>query len=192
MDIHEWDQRYRSSENAKEPLELSPNPLLASAAENLSPGNALDLACGAGRNAIWLAQRGWRVTAVDGSQAAIELLQRRAQARGLAIETRVADLERGEYRVELCSWDLIAICFYLQTSLIEAAKGGVALGGVVLVIVHISLPGEEPTVHQLRPGELRQHFSGWEILHDHEGQPNDPEHKRLSAEIVARRIRKST
>lgn len=187
MDIHEWDQRYRSGENAKERSELSPNPLLASTAAKLPPGKVLDLACGRGRNAVWLARQGWNVTAVDGSPAAIELLRQRAQARGLAVETLVADLECGEYRVEPDSWDFIVICFYLQVSLLEAAKRGVRPGGLVLVIVHLSALGEQPTRHQLRPGELKQYFSGWEILHDHEGPPDDPEHKRLSAEIVARR-----
>jgi hypothetical protein len=79
------------------------------------------------------------------------------------------------------------MCFYLQPDLIEASKLGVVVGGVVLAIVHITEPGEEPTKHRLRPGELAGFFEGWEILHSHEGQPGDPKHRRLSAEIVARK-----
>jgi tellurite methyltransferase len=187
MEIRQWDERYRSGDRVKEHLESAPNPLLAETAVGLRPGKALDLACGTGRNAIWLAERGWQVTAVDGSPAAIELLHERAAACGVTIQTHVADLEKNEYRLVPASWDLIAICFYLQVSLIESAKHGVKPGGIVLVIVHISAPGEDPTEHQLPPGGLKNHFGDWEILHYREGKPNDPAHKRPSAEIVARR-----
>ena len=133
MEIRAWDERYRSGDRASEDLEAAPNPLLIETAAKLRPGKALDLACGAGRNAIWLAERGWRVTAVDGAASAIEILRRRAAERGATIETQIADLEKGEYRIEPGSWDLIAMSFYLQTSLFEPAKRGVRPGGVVLV-----------------------------------------------------------
>lgn len=185
MEIRQWDERYRSGDRASEDLQSSPNPLLAETAAHLKPGKALDLACGTGRNAVWLAEHGWDVTAVDGSPAAIELLLRRAAERGVRVETHVADLQK--FPIVPASWDFIAICFYLQRSLIELAKRGVKPGGVLLVIVHIAAPGEQPTEHQLLPGELKSYFKGWQILHYSEGKPNDTAHKRLSAEIVARR-----
>jgi len=185
--IHDSDERYRSADQAKEDAESPPNQLLVETVAKLQPGKALDLACGTGRNALWLAANNWDVTAVDGSQAAIDLLCRRAAERGIAIHTCVADLAKDEYPLQTASWDFIAICFYLQTSLIESAKRGVKPGGLFLVIVHIASPGDQPTAHQLRPGELKSYFDDWEILHYHEGPPNDPGHKRLSAEIVARR-----
>ena len=187
MEIRQWDDRYRSGDRASEDLQSSPNPLLAETAAHLKPGKALDLACGTGRNAVWLAEHGWDVTAVDGSPAAIELLQRRAAEHGVRVETQVADLEKSEFPIATSSWDFIAICFYLQRSLIEQAKSGVKPGGVLLVMVHIAAPGEEPTEHQLLPGELKSYFEGWQILHYYEGKPNDSAHKRLSAEIVVRR-----
>ncbi len=191
MKISQWDERYRAGDRAKEDLEPAPNPLLAQTAAKLKAGKALDLACGTGRNSIWLAEHGWQVTAVDGSRAAMEILRKHATERGVRLETQVADLEKGEYRVEPESWDLIAMCFYLQISLLDSAKQGVLPGGVVLVIVHILAPGDEPTEHQLRPGELRSHFSGWEIVHSYEGVPHDPAHQRLSAEVVARRPKRN-
>jgi tellurite methyltransferase len=187
MDILAWEERYRSGDRAKEDLEAPATPLLIETARHLKPGRALDLACGAGRNALWLAEHGWSVTAVDGSATAIEILRRRAAERGLTVDARVADLEKGEYIIEPSQWDLIAICYYLQRDLFEPAKHGVKPGGLLLAIVHITEPGEAPTAHRLRPGELRGYFSGWEILHDCEGSPNDPAHRRASAEIVARR-----
>jgi tellurite methyltransferase len=187
MEIQGWDERYRSGERRKEDLESPPNPLLVETAGNLKPAKALDLACGAGRNALWLAERGWKVTAVDGSPAAIEILQRRASERRLEVDARVADLEKGPYKIEEGAWDLIVMCFYLQESLFEPAKKGTRPGGLVLAIVHILEPGEQPRQHRLAPGELEKYFSDWEILHYHEGVPKDPAHKKISAEIVARR-----
>jgi SAM-dependent methyltransferase len=187
MEINGWDERYRSGERAAEDLDAVPTPLLVEAATKLSPGKALDLACGTGRNAGWLAEQGWSVTAVDGSPVAIETLRTRASERGVIVNTRVADLEKFEYRIEPSSWDLISICYYLQRDLFEPAKQGVVHGGILISIVHITEPGEEPTAHRLRPGELEGFFKGWEILHRREGRPNDTAHQRSVAEIVARR-----
>jgi tellurite methyltransferase len=152
-------------------------------------GRALDLACGTGRNALWLAQRGWKVTAVDGASAAIAVLLGRARELGVAVDASVADLEEWEYRIEPEAWDLICICYYLQRDLFEAAKSGLAPGGTMISIVHISAPGEPATEHRLLAGELAIYFRDMEILHYFEGQPEDPAHRRAVAEVVARRRR---
>ena len=187
MEICGWDERYRSGERAAEVLDAAPTPLLVEAAKKLAPGKALDLACGTGRNALWLAAQGWSVTAVDGSPVAIDILRSRASERGVMVSTRVADLEKSEYQIEPSSWNLVAICYYLQRDLFEPAKQGVVPGGILVSIVHITEPGEEPTAHRLRPGELERYFQGWEILDSREGRPNDTVHQRSVAEIVARR-----
>ena len=191
MDLRGWNKRY-SSGAQPEDLHASPTPLVIETAKPLAPGKALDLACGTGRNALWLAGHGWKVTAIDGAAAAIEILQHRAAAQGVTVEARVADLEKGEYSIEPSAWDLIVVSYYLQRDLFEPAKQGVVSGGIVLAIVHITEPGEEPTYKRLRPGELRSYFDGWEILHSYEGKPADPAHQRAVAEIVARRPASAT
>jgi len=187
MEIQGWDERYRSRLRAAEDLDATPTPLLVEAAKSLAPGKALDLACGTGRNALWLAEQGWSVIAVDGSPAAIEIMRSRASERGVTMNIRIADLERSEYQIEPSVWNLVAICYYLQRDLFEPAKQGVVPGGILVSIVHITEPGEEPTAHRLRAGELENYFQGWEILHSREGSPNDTAHQRSVAEIVARR-----
>jgi tellurite methyltransferase len=187
MEISQWDARYRSRARPEEDFADAPVPILAEAAKLLPPGRALDLACGTGRNALWLAQFGWKVTAVDGAPAAIEILLRRVAERGLSIDARVADLERWQYPIESAAWDLICISYYLQRDLFEPAKLGLAPGGVLVALVHISEQNEQPTQHRLKSGELLAYFRGWEILHQFEGRPNDPAHHRAVAEIVARR-----
>jgi tellurite methyltransferase len=186
MDIRGWNERYRSEQRAEEDLEAAPTPLLIETAKRLQTGKALDLACGTGRNALCLAEHGWSVTAVDGSPVAIEILRQRASERGIHVDARVADLEGGEYRIEPSTWDLIAICYYLQRDLFDPAKRGLTPRGVLLAIVHIAEPGEEPTYKRLKSGELESYFQGWEILHHYEGKPNDTAHQRSVAEIVAR------
>src|ERR1700694_3315401 len=106
MRIPQWDARYRSREQAGD-FSAGPTPLLVETARNLAPGKALDVACGTGRNAIWLAAHGWSVTAVDGAPAAIELLHEQARERGLDIRALVADLESADFEIEPDSWDLI-------------------------------------------------------------------------------------
>ena len=189
VDLRGWDERYRLRERVAEDFEAAPNPLLMETVKDMAPGRALDLACGTGRNALWLAEQSWTVTAVDGSAAAIEVLRRRASERGLTLDARVADLESSQFRIDRAAWDLIAMCYYLQLDLFEAAKQGLVPGGIVLVIIHASEVGEEPTSHSVRSGELGNYFRGWEILHNYEGAPRDPSHRRRVAEIVARRPR---
>ena len=153
---------------------MEPTPLLVETVRKLKPGRALDLACGTGRNAVWLAEHGWQVTAVDRSPITIP-----------TVETHVADLEKHEFPITEASWDLIAVCYYLQRDLFESVKHGVKPGGIALVIVHMVEPGHEQSRFSVQPGELAKYFDGWEILHYREGKPNDPEHKRAVAEIVA-------
>jgi len=177
--LQEWDERHRAASEQDDPIPL---PLVIATASEMKPGRALDLACGAGRNALWLAERGWSVTAVDGSPAAIERVRSRAASRGLTVNAQLADLEQSEYRIEPARWDLIVISYYLQRDLFEPAKRGVVPGGVLAAIV---LLGEGR--FSLRTGELRGYFSGWEIVHDREGHPGDSPEHRAVAEIVARR-----
>ena len=186
MDIRSWNQRYRSRERAGEDLQTEPTELVAQTAQKLSHGKALDLACGTGRNAIWLAQEGWDVTAVDGASAAIEILEERARKESVSVKTVVADLLKGEYVITPSDWDLILICYYLQRDLIGSAKSGIRAGGVLLIIVHTTERDEQPTESRLRPGELAGYLSDWEILHSYEGKPNDPAHRRSVTEVVAR------
>ena len=129
MDIAGWEERYRSGDHGRE---HAATILVVEIAEKLAPGTAMDLACGAGRNALYLAERGWAVTAVDGSEKAIELVQQRAAARGLEVHTKVADLTAPEFRMLPETYDLVLIAYYLQRDLFAKIKTAVRPGGVVV------------------------------------------------------------
>jgi SAM-dependent methyltransferase len=182
LSIQKWNERYLAGEQLFEP----PSPLVESFASNLEPKSALDLACGPGRNSLYLAERGWNVTAVDGSPAAISVLQERARRKGLKIDARLADLERGEFEIQPGAYALICDCYYLQRNLFPQIKAGLKPGGMAIVIVHLT-DVEEPegTATRARPGELQDYFTGWNILHYYEGQPNESCHHRPVAELVA-------
>lgn len=186
MDIRGWEERYRTKERVREDFDASPTPLLLETVNQLKPGKALDLACGTGRNTLWLAQKGWTVTAVDGAPAAIESLRDAASKFELHVDARVADLQRAEFKIDASRWNLITICYYLQRDLFETSKQGLVPGGLLLAIVHIPEPGGDATQTRMRPGELRTYFEGGDIVHYYEGKSRDPAHKRPVAEIVVR------
>src|SRR5262245_7068357 len=181
----DWDERYERGEQIND----EPHPLVVEIASKLEPGRALDLACGVGRHAIWLAERGWQVTAVDNSRVGIEILRRRAAAKGLVIDSRIADLERHDFTIEPATYDLIINCRYLQRDLFPAIRAGARVGGIVIAV--IAMVDDDPQIKPmnpaflLKPGELRLNFEGWELTHDFEGKPAGGGSRRAMAEIVA-------
>src|SRR5260370_31752768 len=120
----DWDERYRRGEHAPK----EPTPVLRSAIEHRTPGRALALACGTGRHAIFLAEHGWNVTAVDSSPVAIEILQQRAGEAGVPVNVLVADLELGEFQIQLEAYDLVCVFYYLQRDLLPEIRAGVKPG----------------------------------------------------------------
>ena len=116
-----------------------PNGHFASEVEGLEPGRALDLACGEGRNAVWLAERGWRTTGVDFSDVALAKAERLAASRGVEVEWIVADVL--EHVPERQAFDLVAV-LYLQLPHEELAQAlrmaidALAPGGTLLVLGH--------------------------------------------------------
>jgi SAM-dependent methyltransferase len=168
VSIEEWNERYRAGEEIVD----APAPLLADAAETLPPGRALDLACGAGRNAIWLARKGWNVIAIDGASEAIRILREHEPS----IDARVLDLETGHpLPFEDESFDLIAILYYLHRPLYAEARRLLKPNGILVTAIRMRGINPRFCVAQ---GELRVMFTDWELLRESEGE---------IAEIVARK-----
>src|ERR1700756_783727 len=184
MDVAGWEELYRTGRRGSED---QPTQLLVETVKDLSPGNAIDLACGTGRNALFLADLGWDVRAVDASQTAIEKLTERAEARGVNVTATVSDLTSSEFAIPNAAFDLIVIAYYLQRDLFEKMMPKLRANGLILAIVHTPDPGEPPNKKRAAPGELRQIFADWDVLHYYEGPSRDPAHHRPVAEIVARK-----
>jgi len=132
----DWNARYAGSELL---WTAQPNRLLASEVAGLEPGRALDLACGEGRNAVWLAEQGWRTTGVDFSDVALAKAERLAASRGVEVEWIVADVL--EHEPDPGAFDLVAV-LYLQlphgelAQALHVASSALAPGGTLLVLGH--------------------------------------------------------
>ena len=140
MSAADWDARYRDRELV---WGATPNMWVAAETATLAPGRALDLACGEGRNSIWLAQRGWRVTGVDFSQEAI----RKADALAgslLSAPDAVEWVHADATNLHLPPQFDLVLLVYLQLpaqarkAALSSAWAALAPGGTLLVIAHDS------------------------------------------------------
>jgi SAM-dependent methyltransferase len=138
MSAQDWDVRYAGDARIRAWAE-TPNRVLVAEVAGLAPGRALDVACGMGRNAVWLAEQGWRVTGVDFSPVAIAEARKRAGAHGADVDFVVADLLA--YDATAGAYDLVLV-FFLQLvgpqlrSALTAAAHAVAPGGTFLLVGH--------------------------------------------------------
>ena len=139
MDSQQWDERYSGSEFE---WTTRPNQFVAAELAGLPPGCALDLAAGEGRNTVWLAEHGWRVTAVDFSRVGLEKGRKLAAARGVdpaRVDWVVADLR--DYEPARDAFDLALVAYFqvnpeLLAAVLARAATALAPGGTSLVIGH--------------------------------------------------------
>lgn len=136
MDADAWNDRYATSELV---WTANANRFLVEEVGDLTPGRALDVACGEGRNAVWLAERGWVVTGVDFSDVGLDKGRRLAAERGVELEWRAADVT--SWDPHPAAFDLVAV-FYLQLpagerrAALARAVTALAPGGTLLVVAH--------------------------------------------------------
>lgn len=168
QDRRRWDDRHRDAEPIG-PGDIGPPPELVGHLGLLPrSGRALDLACGRGAVAVWLARWGLDVWGVDVSPVAVEAARALAAAAGVASRCRfdVVDLDDGipgDAR-----FDLVVSRRFRDRELDEELAARLADGGV-LVIVALSVVGGSPGRHRAEPGELAAAHAGLEILVHHEG-----------------------
>ncbi|URN08221.1 methyltransferase domain-containing protein [Actinomadura madurae] len=166
---HEFDKDYweRHWQDESGPASMaghSPNPYLAREAGDLVPGTALDAGCGAGAEAIWLASRGWRVTAADISSAALARAAERAAASGVASGAANGVSERLRWvEADLSVWtpdtrfDLVTTHYahpaMPQLDFYARIAGWVAPGGTLLIVGHLHRHGHDEGSGHFPPAE---------------------------------------
>ncbi len=135
MTASDWDQRYAGRDFV---WSVEPNQLLADEVRRLRPGRSLDLGAGEGRNAVWMATRGWKVTAVDYSPVGIEKGRRLAQEHAVPVDWIVADVT--DYQPD-GSFNLVVLA-YLQlpstvlSPVLATAAAALTPGGTLLLVGH--------------------------------------------------------
>jgi SAM-dependent methyltransferase len=140
VDATEWDARYGGRELV---WGTRPNRWIEQVCSGLTPGRALDLACGEGRNAIWLASMGWTATGVDFSAVALRRAAELAAEAGVADRTAWQQGDLLTYHPEPAAFDLVVLA-YLQLpadargAVIRSAAKALAVGGTLLVVAHDS------------------------------------------------------
>lgn len=136
MGSADWNERYKETPSL---WGTRANVFVAEVFGGSEPGRALDLACGEGRNALWLAERGWRVTAVDFSSAALAKARAEAGERSVTVEWVEADLTG--YHPEPGAFDAVVIAYLhlpepSRTPILRGAADALAPGGTLLVVGH--------------------------------------------------------
>jgi tellurite methyltransferase len=183
-DREKWDNKYAAASDVPN----QPSAVLTSCTHYLpAHGRALDLAGGAGRNALWLAARGLDVTIWDISPIGLALANERAQAANLKLNTHQIDLEMTE-ELPTDRFDLILSVCYLFRPLLTRLPASLGPGGTLLVIQptlkNLERNEKPPAAYLLEGGELPRLVPGLKIVHFEEGWFADGRH---DAVLVARK-----
>jgi SAM-dependent methyltransferase len=188
MDAHAWDERYAAAELV---WSAGPNRFVAEELVDLPPGRALDVACGEGRNALWLAGLGWQVTALDFSEVALrkgrELQAHRQDAdpaRPLAVEWVHGDVlgqDLGTQRFDLTVTAYLQLPEQERAAAVRRTFAALRPGGTFFLIAHDSSNLAEGTGGPQDPAVL---FTAEEVLADLDGERFEVER----AERVARPV----
>lgn len=182
MGAGDWDERYASHDDGLWSGRAN-GTLVAEVAES-SPGRALDVGCGEGADAIWLARTGWQVTGVDVSPVALERAAVAARAAGVAVEWVRADVTTSP--AAPAGYDLVSVQYpALKHSpgddAIRALLDAVAAGGTLLVVGHAPLDADYARAHgfevadYVQPADVRARLAdGWEVEVDETRPRADP------------------
>lgn len=177
-----WDERYRGGAYEER---THPTALLAEWLPRLAKGTALDLACGAGRNALFLAASGYRVAALDISAVGLERGRHAATERQLAVRWLCADLdEPAATALPLDRYDLIVWVRYIHRGLMPHVLERLSPGGTLLCEQHLvttdaTMAGPTSAAFRLQAGELPRSAPGLRVLHQYEGASTDPDGRRV-------------
>ncbi len=187
-DQKRWDEKYRGMKFLPE---KKPNAFLQRHLHLLPRGKALDLACGDGTNAVFLAQQGFAVEAIDISPVGLRMARRRAREKQVRVRFRQADLRSLPLRP--ASYDLITVFYFLQRRLIPRIKRALKDGGMIVYQTYtnrqpgLGTQGPVRAAYLLKPQELRNLFSEFSLLVYREGIFFVDGRRRAIASLIAQK-----
>ena len=187
-DQQRWDERFRGEEFA---LGKKANSFLRRHIALLPKGKTLDLATGEGKNAVFLAQHGFEVDAVDISEIGLRKARELAKETGVKIRTLLTDLDTYEIAKE--RYDLITDFYFLNRSLVPKMRRGLKKGGMMIfetyLLEHRNLHtgGPKKLKYFLKPNELLKLFKGFRILFYREGIFREGGKRKAIASLIAQK-----
>jgi tellurite methyltransferase len=185
-----WNERYLKGAYEDR---THPTVLLADWLPRLPRGRALDVACGAGRNALFLAAQGYAVDAIDISSVALGRTERAATEHGLEVTPICADLdENPELALPDQSYELIVVVRYVNAALMPLLRRHLSSGGALLceqhLVADVEVAGPRGAAFRLAPNELRAAAAGMHVHFYREGIVIDPDGRSVClAQLVATR-----
>lgn len=186
----DWDERYRRGEYPQDP---DPSPVLRGYVDEFPDGRALDVAAGSGRNAVFLAGRGYEVDAIDRSREGLRLARANARERGVDDQLNLVQADVTEYALPTAAYDVITISYYRAIDRLPDVKESLRPGGYLFVEHH--LRSTDPTLSG--PSDDRYRFGANELLHacldltvlyyDESTEERPEDRRRANARILARK-----
>lgn len=150
-----WD-RIWSGDRSAAMSSSAPNPQLQAQVADLTPGSAIDAGCGAGAEAIWLASRGWKVTAADIARAALDVARDRAAASGVSDEIEWVQADLSTWRPD-STYDLVTTHYahpdIPQLDFYARISTWVAPGGTLLIVGHLHPDRHDKQQHEHGQGD---------------------------------------
>jgi len=188
LDLSKWNQRYLEDSYRKN----NPVSLVRDWLPKMPPGKALDVACGAGRNSIFLASAGYRVDAIDISPEGLKKARQSASEQGLEVNWIEHDFDR-PYSFD-SDYDVILVMWYVNLGLLRRLCDCLAPGGILLCEEHLitdeDVIGPGSDNYRVAPGALRDAVAGLELLlYEESIEIGEQDGERVaSARVVAKKL----
>lgn len=183
-----WDERFRSGEY---PSDVEPSPVLRGYVEERTGGRALDVACGTGRNAVFLASQGYAVDAIDQSVEGLRITRRNAEDRGVGERLAVIQADARQFEYPKNRYDIVTVSFFRTLDRLGDLKAALKPGGLLFYQHHLrSDPpaerGPSTERYRFRSNELLRACLDLTVLYYEESSEQVSGKRSATVEIVAR------
>lgn len=191
QDKQKWDKKYLHKPILLLPRDASVN--LQKHMDILSKGKALELACGNGRNTMYLAENGFTVDALDIAQLALDALSIQVKTKKLEDKVNLSCVDLDKYNFKEDNYDLVVMTNFLDRDLVQKAKKALKIGGVFFVETYMLDENNEKEnskeTNLLQANELKEIFNDFEILsYDEFDNEKHEIYKMKKQYILAKRI----
>ena len=182
-----WDERFREGEY---PLDPDPAPILRQYIDSFPDGRALDIATGTGRNAVFLAENGYTVDALDRSREGLEIARENAEKRDVEHNCSWIQADAFEHAYPEDTYDVVTIQHFRILDRLTDVKAALAPGGVIYYRTHLRTTGPvdygPPDRHRVGANELLRACLDLTVLHCREFSTGTDGHRGAHAEVIAR------